>query len=255
MLVKALLLAAWAVICKLDSYGPQLQLSRPLISGSITGLILGNFTQGMIIAASLELMWLGVTSIGAYVPPDIISGTILGTAFGIISGQGAVAGIAVAVPVSLVCQQLSILVRTITISFSHMADKAADEGNLDKIDRYHLMGALVYALGMAIPVFLAVYFGAEYVQKLFSVLPKVITDGLNIAGGIMPALGFGMLLSLMLNRKLWIFFLLGFVANAYGKIPTIGLGIIGVIAAIAYDMFIGSNSKAVSSPTQGGLDL
>ncbi len=255
MLAKALLLAVWAAICRLDTYGPQLQLSRPLIAGSITGLILGDFTQGMIIAASLELMWLGVTSIGAYVPPDIVSGTILGTAFGIISGKGAVAGIAVAVPVSLICQQLSILVRTITISLSHMADKAAEKGNLDKIDGYHLMGIPILALGIAIPVFLTVYFGAEYVQKLFSVLPKVITDGLSVAGGIMPALGFGMLLSLMLNRKLWIFFLLGFAANAYGKIPTIGLGIIGIIAAVMYDMFAKNNNKTVSSPTQGGLDL
>lgn len=254
MLTKALLLAVWAAICKLDAYGPQLQISRPLIAGSITGLLLGDFKQGMIIAASLELMWLGVTSIGAAVPPDIISGTILGTAFGIISGQGAVAGIAVAVPVALVCQQLSILVRTITISLSHMADKAAEEGNLDKIDRYHLLGAVIYALGMALPVFLAVYFGAEYVQKLFGILPKVITDGLNISGGIMPALGFGMLLTLMLNKKIWVFFLLGFVANAYGKIPTIGLGMIGIVAAILYDM-ITNNNKDIPTSTEGGLEL
>lgn len=255
MLTEALLLAVWAVICRWDAYGPQLQLSRPLIAGSITGLILGNFTQGLIISASLELMWLGVTSIGSYVPPDIISGSILGTAFGIISGKGAVAGIAVAVPVSLICQQLAILVRTLTISLSHMADKAADEGNLDKIDGYHLMGAVIFALGIAIPVFLAIFFGSEYVQKVFSIMPKAVMDGLNIAGGIMPALGFGMLLSLMLNKKLWIFFLIGFAVSAYGKIPTIGLGIIGVIAAIAYDMFTNHNSKTVSSPTQGGLDL
>lgn len=254
MLIKALLLAVWAAICRLDTYGPQFQISRPLIAGSITGLLLGDFTQGMIIAASLELMWLGVTSIGAYVPPDIVSGTILGTAFGIISGKGAVAGIAIAVPVSLICQQLSILVRTITISMSHMADKAAEEGNFDKVDKYHLLGGAIFALGIAIPVFLAVYFGADYVQKLFNVLPKVIMDGLNIAGGIMPALGFGMLLSLMLNKKIWIFFLLGFVANAYGKIPTIGIAIIGVIAAFLYDM-ITTNKKTISTPTQGGIDL
>lgn len=255
LFIKALLLAAWTAICGLDVYGPQLQIARPLIAGSITGLLLGDFKQGMIIASALELMWLGVAGIGAYVPPDIVSGSILGTAFGIISGQGAVAGIAVAVPISIICQQLSILRRTLTIYLAHMADKAAEEGDLDRIDRYHLIGGALIVICSAIPVFLSVYFGAEYVQKLFSILPKVVTDGLNTAGGIMPALGFGMLLALMMNKKIWIFFLLGFVASAYGKVPTIGLALIGVIAAFIYDMITNSNNKSVSTPTKGGLDL
>ena len=88
MLMEAVLLGILAVICKLDMFGPQVALFRPLFAGSLAGFILGDFKQGMIISASLELMWLGVTGIGAYVPPDVISGAILGTAFGIISGQG-----------------------------------------------------------------------------------------------------------------------------------------------------------------------
>lgn len=256
MLIQALLLGILGLLGWLDQYGPQLALYRPLILGSLTGLILGDFRQGMIIAASLELMWLGVTAIGAYVPPDTVSGAILGTAFGIISGKGVVVGIAVAVPISLICQQISILLRTVTISLTHKADKVVEDGDFDKIDKYHLLGGAIFSIGGEfLPIFLSIFLGAAFVQRLFALIPPVITNGLNVAGGIMPALGFGMLLSLMLDKKLWIFLLLGFVLSAYGKIPTIGLAIIGVIAAFAYDMFINSNNKPTSIPKSGGLDL
>ena len=155
----------------------------------------------------------------------------------------------------MICQQIDILCRTLTISLVHKADKVAEEGDFDKIDKYHLMGTVIFALGIFLPVFFAMYFGAEYVQKLFNIVPKVITDGLNIAGGIMPALGFGMLLVLMLDKKLWVFFLLGFVANAYSALPTIGLALVGIIAAVAYDIATNSKNNSETTPPQGGLDL
>lgn len=56
MLVKALLVAFWAGLCSLDDGGMQLQIRKPLLAGTITGLILGDLTQGLIIGGTLELM-------------------------------------------------------------------------------------------------------------------------------------------------------------------------------------------------------
>ena len=61
MLIKALLVAVWAGICAWDQYGPHLGFRKPLLAGAVTGLILGDLTQGLIIGATLELMWLGST--------------------------------------------------------------------------------------------------------------------------------------------------------------------------------------------------
>ena len=71
MLIKALLVAVWAGICAWDQYGPHLGFRKPLLAGAVTGLILGDLTQGLIIGATLELMWLGVNNVGSYVPPDV----------------------------------------------------------------------------------------------------------------------------------------------------------------------------------------
>jgi mannose/fructose/N-acetylgalactosamine-specific phosphotransferase system component IIC len=64
-----------------------------------------------------------------------------------------------------------------------------------------------------------------------------------------------MLLSFMMNKKLWIFFLLGFISNAYLKIPTIGIALIGIIAAFAYDMFTNKDNGNMDISKKGGLDL
>ena len=58
-----------------------LMCDRPLVLGPLVGLILGDFTTGIIIGASLELVMMGVVGIGSATPPDTVSGTILATAF------------------------------------------------------------------------------------------------------------------------------------------------------------------------------
>lgn len=260
MLVQAILIALWTAVCTFDLFTFQISLWRPLVAGSVTGLILGDFTQGLIISATLELMWLGVAGIGAYVPPDVVTGSILGTAIGILTGEQVVASVAIAVPVAVMVQQLDVLARTIAVYFTHKADNAALDGDFDKAGKYHLRCLPLFLLTRAIPVFLAVYFGAGHVTKIFEAVPEIILNGLRVSGGILPALGFGLLLSLMLNKKLWIFLMLGFVLSVYMKIPTIGLAMVGIVFAVLYDRF--SRGQAQSDPAEnseavqdGGYDL
>src|SRR5699024_10654321 len=160
MLMKSILIAIWAGFCALDQFGPHLGFRKPLLAGSIVGLILGDFTQGLIIAGTIELMWLGTNNIGAYQPPDVISGSVVGVAIGILSGGGVGAGVAVAVPVALLVQQLAMVIMTANISLVNAADSALESGNLKSIDKLQYLGGLNFFLSRAIPVFIAVYLGA-----------------------------------------------------------------------------------------------
>ncbi|MCL2564942.1 MAG: PTS sugar transporter subunit IIC [Defluviitaleaceae bacterium] len=244
MFGPALLLALYTAIAAADGFTAQIQIGRPLVAGAVSGLILGDFYQGMIIGATLELMWLGVVAIGAFVPPDALTGTVVGTAVGILTGQGAVAGIAIAIPVAVAVQQLDIMARTFAVFFTHRADKAALTGDFDKAARYHLMNLPIFMLTRAIPVFLAVLIGVEYVEALFGAMPAFILDGLRVSGNILPALGFGLLLTLLMDKRIGIFFLMGFVLSAYLGIPTMGIAIIGVISAFLYDRLSNQEGRA-----------
>lgn len=48
----------------------QFMISRPIILSPILGLIMGNVTIGLIVGASLELLWLNAPPVGSYLPND-----------------------------------------------------------------------------------------------------------------------------------------------------------------------------------------
>ena len=174
MLVKALLVAFWDGLCSLDDGGMQLQIRKPLLAGTITGLILGDLTQGLIIGGTLELMWLGVNSVGAYTPPDITGGAIIGVTVGIISGGGGAAGVAFAVPAATLILQLIVLLQTYLSVHIHRAEAAAVAGDFDKANRWHLYSGILLFFARAIPCFIAVYIGNTVLSDFIAWLPKFI---------------------------------------------------------------------------------
>lgn len=245
MLVQALLVAIVGIIATIDYNGPLFMIHRPLVTGALTGLVLGDMTQGVMIGASLELMWLGVTGIGGYTPPDTISGAIIGTALGILSGQGTTAGIAIAVPVAVVTQQLDVLAKTVDIALVKKADADAERGDISKISFYQYGSLAIIVAFKVIPIFLAVLVGGEYVESLFNMIPDVVMKGLNVAGGLLPAIGFGMLLNMMLKKKMWVFLLVGFVCSAFGGLSTIAITFVGVCVA-----YLAMNGGGFSEPEE-----
>ncbi|MCT6889660.1 MAG: PTS sugar transporter subunit IIC, partial [Lactobacillus sp.] len=85
---------------------------------------------------------------------------------------------------------------------------------------------------------LAFYFGAATVAKLLNIIPPFVQEGMNVAAGLLPLLGFAMLAQMMMNKKVAAFFFLGFFLVAYSGISTTGVAIFAVVmAAIMYVFF------------------
>lgn len=104
---------------------------------------------------------------------------------------------AIAVPVASLMIQLDILARFANTYFAHRIDKLVDDMNYKGIERNFLMGALPWSLSRMIPVFLALAFGGGLVEKVVAVLNgdlKWLGDGLSVAGAVLPAVGFAILL-------------------------------------------------------------
>lgn len=144
-MLQALLLAIWAGLCTWDQFGPHLGFRKPLLASVGVGIILGDMTTAIMIGATMELMWLGVNNIGAYVPPDVISGTIVGAALGIMGSTDTASAIALAVaigiPTATLVQQLNILVMTTNVSLVHGADKAIESGKFNAVNKFFWTGA------------------------------------------------------------------------------------------------------------------
>ena len=86
MLTSAILVAVIMFLVKTaDHTLGQPLIERPLICGALVGLVLGDLQQGIIIGATLELIFLGTITIGGSVPADLAVGSVLATAFTILT--------------------------------------------------------------------------------------------------------------------------------------------------------------------------
>ncbi len=103
MLIPAILVSIVALLAAMDEqlFGASM-MARPLFTGPIIGLIMGDLQTGVIIGATLESMFMGsMVMVGSAVPPEVYASSILSIAIAIQTGAGA--GTAVALCITTVC--------------------------------------------------------------------------------------------------------------------------------------------------------
>lgn len=237
MILQAISLSILASLLSIEWMNGHFGLSRPLITGMLTGLLLGDIQQGIIIGATLQLIFMGINGVGAAVPPDQTIGTLIATAFSILSGQGTELALTLAIPVAIASQALDIFGKTITTVLQHMADKFTDKRDYNKVSLSHYAGIIVTFLRVSIIVFPAIYFGVDVVTNLLDKVPPFILRGLEVSGGLLPAVGFGMLLTMLNIPYLFPFYLIGFALATFTGFSTVGVTLLAVCIAILIDYF------------------
>ena len=83
------LLTLYVGFAQLDQISVQLGFYSPLFAATVTGLLMGDVGMGLKVGATMQLMTLGVATYGGATVPDFLSGSIMGTAFAIMSGHRA----------------------------------------------------------------------------------------------------------------------------------------------------------------------
>ncbi|WP_066016779.1 MULTISPECIES: PTS N-acetylgalactosamine transporter subunit IIC [Endozoicomonas] len=232
MLMEAILVALWAALCGIDKYDVALNIHRPLITGTVVGLIMGDLQTGLMAGAAMELAWLGLVPNAGAQPPDVTIGAIIGTAFVILTGENPEVGIGIAMPFAVAMQSLIVLLFTAFAPVMHKCDEYARSCNTRGIDNMLYLGLGVRAFIYALVAFLPIYFGSETAGAIVALLPEEVLAGLSAAGRMMPAIGFAMLLKIMLKKEVAAYFFIGFVLVTYLKLPVLAVAILGTCVAV-----------------------
>ena len=232
MVVSFVLITLIAMFGHSEDFLGTTLLSRPLVLGPLVGLVLGDLSQGVIIGAELELIFMGNIKVGAAIPPDVITGGVLSTAFAILSGKGPAIALALAIPISILAEMVMSGLFVFRAVFNKLFIQYAEEGSYQKVQRLHVLSGLLKPLLMGLISFLALQLGAGVMKSFLEGIPGWVNDGLRVAGNLLPALGFALLLNLMFNKKGAPYFFLGFILTSYLKLPVIAIGGLGVIAAL-----------------------
>lgn len=244
MLVKSLLLALIAFFGKCDLATGTNMIQRPIVLGPLVGLVLGDLQQGIIIGATLELFFLGSVSVGAYIPPNVIVGGVLGTAFAISLGKGTEVAVTLAFPIALLAVAIDNLIFSLVRPLlARVADRFAEEGNTRGLCFVHIGTGVITCTVLGVLTFLGFSIGSEKMEMVLNAIPSVVIDGLGIATGLLPAIGFAMLARMVMSKNVIPYFFLGFVLSAYFKTPVIGIAIIGLIIIFAQMQLGTQNSR------------
>lgn len=247
MMLQAFLLGCIAFIGKCDLATGTNMIQRPIVLGPLVGLVLGDLQLGITIGATLELAFLGQVSVGAYIPPNVIVGGVLGTAFAITVGKGADIAFTMAFPIALLAQVIDNVIFSLVRPFmAKLADNYAEKGEAAKVTTVHMITGFITCTVLFIITFLGFSLGSSQMEAVVNAIPSVITNGLSIATGMLPAIGFAMLARMVMNKEVVPFFFLGFVLSAYFQIPIVGIAIIGLITIFAKINFSTNSSSSVA---------
>ena len=250
MLLQAILIGLVAALGVLGDQMGSLYINRPIILAPLVGLIVGNLEQSIVIGASLELFFMGAVSVGAYIPPDTIVGGVLATAFALSTGRG----IETAVTIALVSQALGNLCNVFNSIILRWTDDYAEKGNYNGVVFTHWLIGMITVVRRFLLVLFAYYLGGDAVGNLINAIPEFVTNGMAAAAGLLPALGFAMLMRMTINKQNIPYYFLGFILAAYMGVPVLGVAMIGVILVLVKFNFLDKQAATETEAVQGVSD-
>ncbi len=159
------------------------------------------------------------------------------------SGRGPEAALTIAIPISMLAQTLGVLVRVVNARFGHMADRYAAQGNTRMVAVMHWRpNAALFSKRFSAGLFR--HF-ARFCRRhwFLDAIPAFITNGTVVASKILPALGFALLISMMLSSKLIPYLGLGFLIAAYTKLDIIAIALFAVVLAFIISQFLNTSQQ------------
>lgn len=255
-IVQALLIAivCWLLYCG-EAWFAYPMINTPLVICPIVGAILGEFDMGITCGATLQLVFLGVMGIGGTLPADAALGSIVGTAFAITTGQDVEIALTFAVPVSLIGSTFTFLGYLIRTLFTPITQKLVEAGRQKALEIEHIALAFLPDIPKYIILFFVLSFGNGVAEDLIAIIPQTFIDGMDFATGLMPAVGIALLLKMMWNKSMAVYFFLGVVLACFFAQGTLSVALIGVIIAVIIITLENNKEHSVVETTidDGGL--
>lgn len=207
--------------------------TRPLICGPITGLLLGDLRTGIVMGGAIEGIYMGVSNIGGSTPADPCPATIIAVAYSILTGSDIATGVMLALPIGTLMQSFTNILTPFYASLSVYWEKLAASGNTAKMGRQMVLFDLfLQRIAQMLVLFLSIAYGIEGIQAVFNSLPGWVLNGFNASSGMMTAVGFAILMTMIWSKEVGGFFFVGFVLAKYLGLGTLPIAILLAIIAL-----------------------
>ncbi|KAA8447325.1 PTS mannose/fructose/sorbose/N-acetylgalactosamine transporter subunit IIC [Weissella paramesenteroides] len=219
-------------------------VGRPLVAGLLVGIAFGDIKAGVLCGLAVQAVFIANLSTGGATNSEITYAAYGGIGLAMATTKDPAIAVTLAI---LIGQTFGLIFYNFRMAFYSFWNTRAEKAAENNDDRGIVLNHLVFPqittfLIRAVPVFLAIYFGKGLVDWLIQSIPDMVTHIIQVLGGVLPALGIAMLMSIVIkNKSHLIFFFAGFVLLAFAKLSMIA--IVFIAALVAYMYFYASSSK------------
>lgn len=252
MLWPALMVGLALTIQKFGDWYGSLGFNRPMVAGTIVGILLGHPAEGNTIGAALELVYLGSISLGGVMPQDFGMGSVFGTAFGILLASKTSVAIALSLPISMLGTLVYQLFKIWATALVPRFETHLKEHNIRKFNRLWQIQRAVYLFMWFAMGFIGIAVGTNAIKSLVAAIPTPVMNSLTVAAGMLPAVGIALLMITLWNKNLAPWFFLGFAVVAFFKGTMIEVAFVGVCIAVLVAIADLAKSKQKPAAPQGG---
>lgn len=226
-------------------------IGRPLVAGLIVGVILGDIPNGVIAGAMVQALFIGQITPGGAMPADVNWAAYIGIPLALAAGGTGEQAVALSVPLSMLGLGLFNFIMTINAYFPHMADKSAEQGDGAGIHRATYLAAVPSFILRAGSAVLICYLGTPVAEMLIHGMPSGVLHFFEVAGKMLPAIGFAMLLKQSLAKQwMLVLFLLGWVMIGATSMSVTALAVFATAVAIVFVMAQGEARVPATAPVE-----
>ena len=172
-------------------------IGRPLVSGMVIGIILGDVQTGILMGAAVQTLYIGLVTPGLSMPADLNTAAYIGIPLAMVSGASTEFALTLAVPLSALGVALVYVVQTVNVFWVRKMDQWVEEGNIKQVGNVPLYASSSQAVARFVPIFIACYFGQDIITGIVNAMPQWLGNTFVLFGAMLPAVGFAMLLRML----------------------------------------------------------
>jgi PTS system mannose-specific IID component len=228
-------------------------LFRPLVAGFLVGCILGDPAQGTLIGAAINVPYLGFISAGGSYPSDVPFAGWLGTTFALAGGLDPGSAVAVAIPLGLLGTLIFYGRMSISAVFAHWADARAEKADIRGVALMNWLPSQILLFTICFfPVLLLALNGSTAVKDVLDRMPVWVSNGLVIAGGILPAVGIALTMRFIFRGSVIPYFFIGFIlfTATGGAMSLVVIAALGLALAYLHLTFVGREPASHAETTR-----
>ncbi|MBO0477758.1 PTS sugar transporter subunit IIC [Vagococcus sp. DIV0080] len=233
-LLQALLVGLFVSFCLIGQL-IGIYTNRAIFLAFGVGLILGDVQTGLIMGATAELAFMGFgVGAGGTVPPNPIGPGVVGTIMAIAlkdTGMDVETALSLSFPFAVMIQFVITFIYSLNAGSLSWSTKAIQSGNYKSFkltSNFTFIGFAIFGFIMGFVATMSI----DVLRSFVNIIPEALISGLSVAGGLLPAIGFAMILNVMVKKEFIPAILLGYVCISYLQMPVIGLAFVGAILAL-----------------------